>query len=240
MAYLAAILARAGPRREMDARRPGGRATSRSCCLRSSITRAKPRGPIGCAPRGVKVGFVGITASKMPELFVDHCDFILNGEPEAGVMRLAQGVMPEGIVDQRADQRSRLAAVSALGSGHRGPRPAARHPVVVASGRRRLPAAREPRLPGVLHLLPAPDSGRATAPGRSGTSSTKSSGCAISTRVRTSSSAIRCSREQRERCLELCDEIQARGLTFTFEAETRLDRLDGELLTGCTPPDSAR
>ena len=41
--------------------------------------------------RGVKVGFIGITASKMPELFADHCDFILNGEPEAAVMRLAQG-----------------------------------------------------------------------------------------------------------------------------------------------------
>src|SRR5207245_10129799 len=36
--------------------------------------------------------------------------------------------------------------------------------------------------------------------------------------------------EQRDRCVELCDEIQARGLTFTFEAETRLDRLDVELL----------
>src|SRR5262249_29436786 len=31
--------------------------------------------------RGVKVGFIGITASKMPDLFADHCDFILNGEP---------------------------------------------------------------------------------------------------------------------------------------------------------------
>src|SRR6185503_6938302 len=48
--------------------------------------------------RGVKVGFVGITASKMPELFADHCDFILNGEPEATVMRLAQGIVPRGIV----------------------------------------------------------------------------------------------------------------------------------------------
>jgi len=36
--------------------------------------------------------------------------------------------------------------------------------------------------------------------------------------------------EQRERCLELCDEIQARELTLTFEAETRLDRLDTVLL----------
>src|SRR3954465_5915954 len=48
--------------------------------------------------RGVKVGFIGITASKMPELFADHCDFILNGEPEAAVMRLAAGEVPSGVV----------------------------------------------------------------------------------------------------------------------------------------------
>jgi len=36
--------------------------------------------------------------------------------------------------------------------------------------------------------------------------------------------------EQRDRCVELCDEIAARGLKLTFEAETRLDRLDVELL----------
>src|SRR6266487_2622288 len=36
--------------------------------------------------------------------------------------------------------------------------------------------------------------------------------------------------EQRDRCLELCDEIAARDLTLTFEAETRLDRLDTDLL----------
>jgi radical SAM superfamily enzyme YgiQ (UPF0313 family) len=36
--------------------------------------------------------------------------------------------------------------------------------------------------------------------------------------------------EQRERVVELCDEIQRRGLRVSFEAETRLDRLDIELL----------
>src|SRR5258707_2278721 len=48
--------------------------------------------------RGVKGGFLGITASKLPELFQDHCDFIFNGEPEAAVMRLAQGEIPSGMV----------------------------------------------------------------------------------------------------------------------------------------------
>src|SRR5207244_8417194 len=36
--------------------------------------------------------------------------------------------------------------------------------------------------------------------------------------------------EQRDRCLELCDEILARGLSVTFEAETRRDRLDVRLI----------
>jgi radical SAM superfamily enzyme YgiQ (UPF0313 family) len=36
--------------------------------------------------------------------------------------------------------------------------------------------------------------------------------------------------EQRERVVDLCREIQARGLALSFEAETRLDRLDAELL----------
>jgi radical SAM superfamily enzyme YgiQ (UPF0313 family) len=36
--------------------------------------------------------------------------------------------------------------------------------------------------------------------------------------------------EQRSRVVELCEEIARRGLTLTFEAETRLDRLDVELL----------
>src|SRR5215467_13386710 len=36
--------------------------------------------------RGIKVGFIGLTASKMPELFQAHSDFIFSGEPESGAM----------------------------------------------------------------------------------------------------------------------------------------------------------
>src|SRR5207253_2413855 len=36
--------------------------------------------------------------------------------------------------------------------------------------------------------------------------------------------------EQRDRMLELCDAIRTRGLLLHFEAETRLDRLDRELV----------
>jgi anaerobic magnesium-protoporphyrin IX monomethyl ester cyclase len=41
--------------------------------------------------KGIHTGFVGITASKLPELFRDHADFLILGEPESAVQRLARG-----------------------------------------------------------------------------------------------------------------------------------------------------
>src|SRR5260370_32554985 len=46
--------------------------------------------------RGIRTGFVGLTASKMPELFRDHADFLIMGEPEAAVQRLARGAVLQG------------------------------------------------------------------------------------------------------------------------------------------------
>src|SRR5512142_2021128 len=47
--------------------------------------------------RGVRVGFVGLAASKLPELFVDHADFVIVGEPEDAVARLAAGECLAGL-----------------------------------------------------------------------------------------------------------------------------------------------
>ena len=44
--------------------------------------------------RGLRVGFVGLAASKLPELFEEHADFIIAGEPEAAAARLAEGPLP--------------------------------------------------------------------------------------------------------------------------------------------------
>ena len=41
--------------------------------------------------RGVRVGFVGLAASKLPELFEASGDFVVIGEPEHAAMRLAAG-----------------------------------------------------------------------------------------------------------------------------------------------------
>src|SRR4029077_650842 len=96
MAYLAAILSRAGH----DVKWTRGDFLDGDVALvLTSIVDHKNETAWADAmrARGVKVGFIGITASKMPELFAGHCDFILVGEPEAGVMRLAHGEIPRGI-----------------------------------------------------------------------------------------------------------------------------------------------
>jgi len=41
--------------------------------------------------RGIRTGFVGLTASKLPELFRPHADFVVIGEPESAIRRLARG-----------------------------------------------------------------------------------------------------------------------------------------------------
>src|SRR5438876_2029059 len=97
MAYVAAILARAG--HDVQWTRSDLVDGDVALVLSSLVDyKSETAWADRMRARGVKVGFIGITASKMPELFVDHCDFILNGEPEAGVMRLAQGLVPAGIV----------------------------------------------------------------------------------------------------------------------------------------------
>src|SRR5437764_3163298 len=97
MAYIAAILSRAG--HEVKWTR-GDFVEGDVALVLSSLVDHKAEAAWADKMRaqGMKVGFIGITASKMPQLYQDHCDFILNGEPEAGVMRLAQGIVPSGTV----------------------------------------------------------------------------------------------------------------------------------------------
>jgi radical SAM superfamily enzyme YgiQ (UPF0313 family) len=228
MAYIAAILARAGH----DVRWTRGEFMDGDVALvLSSIVdyKAETRWADAMRARGVKVGFVGITASKMPELFVDHCDFIFNGEPEAGVMRLAQGIVPSGVTvsepindldslpfprwDLVTEDRRRKFGFQfssrPVGGGY---------PLLASRGcpefctycpHRILAGYRARSIPNIVDeierlcdLQPSPY---------------------VIFRDPLFS-------EQRDRCIEFCDEIKARGLKFTFEAETRLDRLDVELL----------
>jgi radical SAM superfamily enzyme YgiQ (UPF0313 family) len=228
MAYIAAILARAGH----DVRWTRGDVVDGDVALvLSSLVDHKQETAWAdqMRARGVKVGFIGITASKMPELFQDHCDFIYNGEPEAGVMRLAQGDIPSGMVI--SEQINDLDSL-----------PFPRWDLVTEDRRAKLGIRWSSRPVGGGYPLLA------------------SRGCPefctycphrilAGYRARSIANIVDemerlCDQvkrpyvifrdplftEQRERVLELCDEIKARGLTLTFEAETRLDRLDTELL----------
>src|SRR6185436_2589129 len=48
--------------------------------------------------RGVRVGAIGLTASKIPELFAPSVDFLIDGEPETAIRRLAAGERLSGRV----------------------------------------------------------------------------------------------------------------------------------------------
>jgi anaerobic magnesium-protoporphyrin IX monomethyl ester cyclase len=179
--------------------------------------------------RGVKVGFIGITASKMPELFRDHADFILNGEPEAAVMRLAQGEVPVGLVmsEQINDLDSLPFPRWDLVTEDRGKKFGIRWSSRPVGGGFPLLASRG--CPEFCTYCPH----RILAGYRARSIANIADELErLCDQFRRPYVIFRdpLFSEQRDRCLELCDEIQVRGLTLTFEAETRLDRLDVELL----------
>src|SRR3989442_10214081 len=228
MAYLAAILARAG--HEVKWTREALVDGDVALVLSSLVDyKNETKWADQMRAKGVKVGFIGITASKRPELFVDHWDFILNGEPEAGVMRRAQGIIPSGVVVSEAindldslpfprwdliteDRRGRLGikwSSRPVGGGF---------PLLASRGcpefctycpHRILAGYRARSIRNIVDEIER-----------------------LCDQVREPYVIFRdpLFSEQRDRCVELCDEIQARGLTLTFEAETRLDRLGVELL----------
>src|SRR5258705_2265591 len=178
--------------------------------------------------RGVKVGFIGITASKMPKLFADHCDFIFQGEPEAAAMRLAQGVIPSGIVvSEQIDDLASLPFPRWDLVREDGQKPGRKWFTRPVGGGFPLLASRG--CPEFCTYCPH----RILAGYRA-----RSIGSIADELERLCDQHPRpyvifrdpLFTEQRTRCLELCDEIHARGLTLTFEAETRLDRLDVALL----------
>jgi radical SAM superfamily enzyme YgiQ (UPF0313 family) len=228
MAYIAAILARAGH----TVKWTRGKIVEGDVALvLSSMVDHKQETAWAdqMRARGVKVGFIGITASKMPELFQDHCDFIFNGEPEAGVMRLAQGVIPSGmVVSEQIDDLDSLPfprwdLVTEDRKAKRGIQWSSRpvgggYPLLASRG-----------CPEFCTYCPH----RILAGYRS-----RSIANIVDEMERLCDLTPRpyvifrdpLFTEQRERVIELCDEIKARGLTLTFEAETRLDRLDVELL----------
>ncbi len=231
MAYAAAILARAG--HEVLWTRGGAEdrhAGADVAIVLSSLVdyRHETAWADAVRARGVKVGFIGIAASKMPQLFREHADFILNGEPEAAVMRIAEGTIPSGVVisepvedlDSLPFPRWDLVTASRRPLGIRwSSRPVGGgYPLLASRG-----------CPEFCTYCPH----RILAVYRS-----RSIGNIVDELERLCDSVTHpyvifrdpLFSEQRDRVVDLCREIQARSLSLTFEAETRLDRLDPDLL----------
>jgi radical SAM superfamily enzyme YgiQ (UPF0313 family) len=177
--------------------------------------------------RGVKVGFIGLAASQLPELFAEHADFIIHGEPESAMLRLASGEQLDG-------------AVSSPPVLHLDELPFPRWDLACDLNRRwfglgrRFEGNRFPLLASrgcPEHCIYCPH--RITAEYR-----------VRSVRNIAEELDLLCKQypnpyvvfrdalftEDRDRSLELCDEIRTRNLNFSFEFETRLDRLDDDLL----------
>ena len=177
--------------------------------------------------RGTKVGFVGIAAQRLPHLFEADADFIVDGEPESALMRLAGGDEMAGTVGSPA-----VADLDALPFPWWEPLVGRRSVRVPLSGRPAggaLPVLASRSCPEFCTYCPH----RIQAPYR-----TRSVGNILDELAHlhdTRGPVHVVFRDplfshDRDRILALCDGIRSRGLRHTFECETRLDRLDGELL----------
>ena len=109
--------------------------------------------------RGVRVGFIGLTSQKLPHLFEESADFIVDGEPEGALLRLVGGEALRGMAaSPQIDDLDSLPFPrwDALVPPRRRSRVGTvRGPVV----RRRAAGPRVEELPRTVHLLPAPDPG---------------------------------------------------------------------------------
>ncbi len=177
--------------------------------------------------RGVRVGFVGLTASKMPHLFADHADFIVDGEPEEAVLRLARGEHLSGICKSEP-----VADLDSL--------PFPRWDLVAQKNRSGIRMSARPVGGGypLLSSRGCPEfctycPHRILAPYR-----TRSVGNIVDEieqmcrRHRRPYIIFRDElfTQSRDRVLEFCKQIRHRDLRIRFECETRLDRLDDDLL----------
>jgi radical SAM superfamily enzyme YgiQ (UPF0313 family) len=176
---------------------------------------------------GLRVGFIGTTATHLPELFEDAADFVICGEPEAACLELAAGKHLSG--------RVASAAVTDLDS-----LPFPRWDLIkgkrfgyVNRGRfgltRAVPMLTSRSCPEHCTYCPH----RITASFRA-----RSDGNVLDelTELRAQHERVHVVIRDplftldRERCFRIAEAIRARGLRLTFECETRMDDLDEELI----------
>lgn len=179
--------------------------------------------------RGTRVGFIGLTAQMLPQLFEASADFIISGEPEAALKRMFED--GEDVTGMTSSPQ-----INDLDSL---PFPQW-EPLVPPRRRRRVPFAGR-AYGGALPVLASrscpefctycPHRIQASYRSRSVANVLDELSCLQETRgplhVVFRDPLFS---QDRERILAICDGIRSRALSHTFECETRLDRLDAPLL----------
>ncbi len=177
--------------------------------------------------RGVPVGFVGLAASKMADLFADHADFVVRGEPEEAISRLTRGEVLKGVcssaaladLDSLPFPRWDLVGIGQRSGFHWSARP-------VGGG---FPLLSSRSCPEFCSYCPH----RILAGYRARSVRSIVDEIEALSAVRSRPYVIfrdPLFTEHRDRVEEFCDEIRARGLKVRFDCETRLDRIDVALL----------
>jgi radical SAM superfamily enzyme YgiQ (UPF0313 family) len=178
--------------------------------------------------RGTRVGFVGLAASMMPELFEPHADFLVHGEPEAAMMRLADGEVPSGRC--RSEELRELETLPFPRWDLVGEPARAVSSFVFTRPVGGIPVLASRSCPEFCTYCPH----RILAGYRR--RSVESIADELAYLCRRYERPFVIFRDplfthDRDRVLALCDEIAGRRLELRFECETRLDRLDDDLLT---------
>ncbi len=179
--------------------------------------------------RGVRVGFIGLAAQKLPGLFTDAADFIVDGEPEHALMRVMNGETLSGVVAS-----PQVEDLNSLPFPYWGPLTEARRTWRVPFAGRpaggSLPVLGSRSCPEFCtycpHRIQSRYRSRSVANIVDELSYLEDERGPVHVVFRDPLFS-----QDRDRVLALCDGIRARRLTHTFECETRLDRLDPELLT---------
>jgi len=177
--------------------------------------------------RGIKVGFIGTPSTHLPQLFERFGDFIISGEPEAAAIRIAGGEDPQGsmnspaVIDLDSLPFPRWDLIKPRGFGYTNRK--------TLGLTRALPMLTSRSCPEKCTYCPH----RITASFRARSDASVLAELdhlgALHKRLHV---VIRdpLFTLDRERCLRIAEGIRARGLSLTFECETRMDDLDEHLI----------
>ncbi|MEW6364339.1 MAG: radical SAM protein [Acidobacteriota bacterium] len=228
LAYLAAILAEKG--HEVLFTRDGVPEGDVAIVLSSIVDSRNECAWADAARRkGLRVGFVGLAASFLPELFREHADFLVRGEPERAIRSAACGAELSGICESASiDDLDSLPFPrwDIAGNGHAQRFHFPFHHKPIGGG---VPVLASRSCPE--HCVYCPH--RVLAGYRARTVSNVVD--ELSHLFRFYQRPFVAFRDpqftaRREWAAEICERILSGGLRIRFECETRLDRLDVELL----------